>query len=159
MSGQPRDRHTGGGAVGQRYRLAERSAVHKVCRPVLRVERPVIAGAVGVVRVEVLEAEGVGVIRDQLVICRVIPHIQSRHLRGGEGGAVAPVLELVVIDVRHVPYVLVVFVIRSVIGIVDRDEGGRVLHVYQIVLVRAVVDGDEEGAPMYTVEPLRWVPS
>ena len=43
-------------------------------------------------------------------------------LGGGEGGAVAPVLQLVVVDVGHVPDVLVVLVVRGVVGVIDGDE-------------------------------------
>jgi hypothetical protein len=151
IPGQAGNGHTGGGTIRQRHGLTEGAAVHVICRTVLRIKGPVKAGAVGIVAVKVLEAQGIGIIRDQLVICHVIVQVQTGHLRGGEGGAVAPVLQLVVVDVGHVPDVLVVLVVRGVVGVIDGDEGRRVLDVYQIVFVRAVVDGDVIAAVVLVV--------
>lgn len=151
IAGQTRDGHTGGGAIRQRHGLAESAAVHVIGRSVLGVECPVEAGAVGIVAVKVLEAQGIGIIRDQLVICHVVVQIQTGHLGGGEGGAVAPVLQLVVVDVGHVPDVLVVLVVRGVVGVIDGNKGGGVLDVYQIILVCAVVDGDVIAAVVLVV--------
>ena len=151
IPGQAGNGHTGGGTIRQRHGLTEGTAVHIICRAVLGVEGPVEAGAVGIVAVKVLEAQGIGIIRDQLVICHVIVQIQTGHLGGGEGGAVAPVLQLVVVDVGHVPDVLVVLVVRGVVGVIDGNKGGGVLDVYQIILVCAVVDGNVIAAVVLVV--------
>ena len=98
MTGQAGDCHTSGGAVGQGHGLAECPAVYVSSRAVLGVEAAAIHGAVVVVSVKMLEAEGIGVIRHQLIINNVIAEIQASHLSGREGGAVAPVLEFIVID-------------------------------------------------------------
>ena len=151
IPGQAGNGHTGGGTIRQRHGLTEGTAVHIICRAVLGVEGPVEAGTVGIVAVKVLEAQGIGIIRDQLVICHVIVQIQTGHLGGGEGGAVAPVLQLVVVDVGHVPDVLVVLVVRGVVGVIDGNKGGGVLDVYQIILVCAVVDGNVIAAVVLVV--------
>ena len=151
IPGQAGNGHTGSGAAGQRHSLAEGTAVHVICRAVLGVKGPVEAGTVGIVAVKVLEAQGIRIIRDQLVICHVIVQVQAGHLGGGEGGAVAPVLQLVVVDVGHVPDVLVVLVVRGVVGVIDGNKGGGVLDVYQIILVCAVVDGDVIAAVVLVV--------
>ena len=124
---QAGDGHTCGGTIRQRHGLTEGTAVHVVGGAVLRVEGPVEAGTVGIVAVKVLEAQGIGIIRDQLIICHVIVQIQTGHLGGGEGGAVAPVLQLVVIDVGHV--------IILVCAVVDGDViAAVVLVVVQVIL-------------------------
>ena len=151
IPGQAGDSHTGGGSAGQRNGLAECPAVHIICRAVLGIEGPVEAGAVGVVAVEVLEAQGIRVIRDQLVVCHVIVQVQTGHFGGREGGAVAAVLQLVVIDVGHVPDVAVILVVRGIIGVIDGDKGGGILDVHQIVLVCAVVNGDVIAAVVLVV--------
>ena len=151
IAGQVRNRHTSGRAVGQGYRLAECAAVHVVGGAVLGVEGAVEARAVYVIAVEMLEAQSVGVICDQLVIRHVIPHVQSGDLSRCQIGAVAAVLELVVIDVGNVADVAVILVIRGVVGIIDGNEGRGVLDVYQIVFIRAVVDGDIIAAVVLVV--------
>ena len=78
-----------------------------------------------------LEAEGVRVIRHQLVVCRVVAQVQTGNLRGREGGAVATVLELVVINVGDIPGLLVI-IIGGIVGIIDSDEGGGILNVNQV---------------------------
>lgn len=107
---------------------------------VLRVEGAVITGAVGVVPVKVLEAQSVGIIRHQLVVVRFIADIQTGHLRGGQGRAVAAVLQLVIVNVGYVSDLLVVD-ISGVIGIVDGDEGRGILNIYKVIFVCTVVDG------------------
>ena len=88
-----------------------------------------------------LETESVRIIRDQDVVSNVISEIQPGHLAGGEVSAVSPVRQLEVIDVRHITHVAVV-IGGIVVVVVDRDEGGAVLYVDQVILIRAVVDGD-----------------
>ena len=88
-----------------------------------------------------LEAQRVGIIRHQLIVFDIIAEIHSGHLSRRQTGAVPPILQLVVVDVGHVPYLLVV-VYSCIVGIIDRDESRRILHVYQIVLICAVVYGD-----------------
>ena len=141
IPGQAGNRHASGGTVGQSHRLAECSTVHVVGGAVLGVEGAVEAGTVRVITVEMLEAQGVRVVCDQLVIRHVIPHVQSGDLSRCQIGAVAAVFELVVIDVGHIA-VLFVMIDGVVIGVVDCHESRRILHVYQIILVRAVVYGD-----------------
>ena len=141
VTGQARDLNAGGGPVGQRQRLAECAAVHVVCGTVFGVKGPVEAGAVRVIAVKVLEAQGIGVIRYQLVIDHVIAEDHSGHFVSAQGGAVAPVRQLVVIDVGYVT-VLFVMVDGIIIGVIDRHEGGRILHVHQVIFIRAVVYGD-----------------
>ena len=69
IPGQAGNGHTGSGAAGQRHGLAESAAVHVICGAVLRIKGSIKAGAVGIIAVKVLEAQGIGIIRDQLVIC------------------------------------------------------------------------------------------
>lgn len=140
--GETRDGHASGGAVGQGHRLAESAAVHIGGGAVLRVEGPVIGGAVAVVTVEVLETEGIRVVCDQLIIRHVISQIQTGDLGSREGGAVAPVLQLVVVDVGDVADVLIVLVIGGIVGIIDGNKSRRILDVYQVVFIRTVVDRD-----------------
>lgn len=141
VAGQVRDRHTGRGPSGQQHRLAKVSAIYVNRGPVLRVERPPIAGAVIVIPIEVLEAQRIGIICHQLIVCHIIPQIQTGHLGRRQAGAVPPVLQLIVVDVRHVPHLLII-VDGVVISVIDRNESRRILHVYQIVLIRAVVYRD-----------------
>lgn len=119
IPGQAGDRDTSGGTVGQSHRLAECSTVHVVGGAVLGVEGPVEAGTVRVIAVEMLEAQGVRVVCDQLVIRHVIPHVQSGDLGRCQIGAVAAVFELVVIDVGDVSDFAVILVVRGVVGIID----------------------------------------
>ena len=151
IPGQAGNRHASGGTVGQSHRLAECSTVHVVGGAVLGVEGAVEAGTVRVITVEMLEAQGVRVVCDQLVIRHVIPHVQSGDLSRCQIGAVAAVFELVVIDVGDVSDFAVILVVRGVIGVVDRDEGRRILDVYQIVFIRAIVDGDIIAAVVLVV--------
>ena len=150
IPGQAGNGHTGGGAAGQRHGLAECPAVHVICRAVLGIEGPVETGAVSVIAVKVLKAQGIRVIRDQLIIGHVIVQVQTGHFGGREGGAVAAVLQLVVVDVGHVPDFLIV-IVGGVISIVDGDEGWGVLDVYQIILVCTVVNGDIIAAVILVV--------
>ena len=99
VAGQIRDSYTRSGAIGQGDSFAERPTVYIGRGTVLEVGDPAIAGTVIVVAVEVLETEGVRVIRYQFVVCGVVAQVQTGNLRGRERGAVAAVLELVVIDV------------------------------------------------------------
>ena len=117
-------------------------AVHVSSGPVLGVETAAIHRAVVVVSVKMLETEGIGVIRHQLIIGNVIAEVQASHLSGRKGGAVAPVLKLIVIDVGNVSDFLFVIDICGIVGIIDCDEGGRILYVDQVVFICAVVDGD-----------------
>ena len=96
--------------------LAECSAVYIDRGTVLGVEGPATAGTVVVVAVEVLEAEGVRVIRYQFIICSVVTQIQTGDLRGRERGAVTAVLELVVADVGYVAgFLILTYIIFALI--------------------------------------------
>lgn len=88
-----------------------------------------------------LEAQGVGIVRYQLVIDHVIAEDHSGHFVSAQGGAVAPVRQLVVVDVGYVT-VLFIMVDGIIIGVIDRHEGRRILHVHQVIFIRAVVYGD-----------------
>ena len=70
-----------------------------------------------------LEARSIRVIRRQLIIGYIIAEIQSGHFGSGRTGSIAPVLQLVVIDIGHVSDRIAVVVICSIIGIIDGDEG------------------------------------
>ena len=96
--------------------LAECSAVYIDRGTVLGVEGLATAGTVVVVAVEVLEAEGVRVIRYQFIICSVVTQIQTGDLRGRERGAVTAVLELVVADVGYVAgFLILTYIIFALI--------------------------------------------
>ena len=123
VAGQVRDRHG-----RQLHRLAEGPAVYIGRGPVLRVVGPVKAGAVVVIAVEVLKTQRIGVVRHQLIVFDIIAEVQARHLGSGQGGTVATVLELVVVDVGDVAHLLVVDV-GGVVGVIHRHEGRGVLHV------------------------------
>ena len=142
MTGQAGDCHASGGAIGQRHSLAECPAVYVSSRAILGVEAAAIHRAVVVVSVKMLETEGIGVIRHQLIIGNVIAEVQASHLSGRKGGAVAPVLKFIVIDVGNVSDFLFVIDICGIVGIIDCDEGGRILYIDQVVFICAVVDGD-----------------
>ena len=107
----------------------------------MRVESPAIAGAVIVIAIEVLEAEGVRVIRYQFIVRGIVAQVQTGDLRSCERGAVAAVLKLVVINVGDIPGLLVI-IIGGIVGIVDGDEGRGILDVNQVIFVCAVVNGD-----------------
>ena len=107
------------GPGGQHHRLAKIPAVYVSSRPVLGVDRPPIAGAVVIISIKVLEAQRVGIIRHQLIVFDIIAEIHSGHLSRRQTGAVPPILQLVVVDVGHVPYMVVIDCV--IIGVVDRD--------------------------------------
>ena len=141
IAGQVRNRHASSGAGGQRHGLAEGPAVHIAVGAILRVEGTVVAGAVGVIAVKMLEAQGIRIVRHKLIIRNIVVDIQSADFDRGQGGAVAAILQLVVVDVGHVSDFFII-VNSVVVGIVDGDEGRRVLDIYQVVFVRAVVNGN-----------------
>jgi hypothetical protein len=116
----------------------------------LRVESPAIAGAVIVIAIEVLEAEGVRVIRYQFIVRGIVTQVQTGDLRSCERGTVAAVLELVVINVGDIPGLLVI-IIGGIVGIVDGDEGRGILDVNQVIFVCAVVNGDVVAAVVLVV--------
>ena len=122
VTGEIRDGHTSGGAIGQGNSLAECSAVYIGRGAVLRVKSPAITGAVVVVAIEVLEAEGVRVIRHQFVVCGVVAQVQTGDLRSCERGTVAAVLEFVIVDVGYVARLFII-IIGGIVGIIDGDEG------------------------------------
>ena len=142
VTGEIRDGHTSGRAIGQRDSLTECSAVYIGRGAVLRVESPAITGAVVVVAIEVLEAEGVWVICHQFIICGVVAQVQTGDLRSCERGAVAAVLELVVVDVGYIAGLLTIVVIRGIKSIIDGNKGRGILDIYQVVFVSAIVDRD-----------------
>ena len=115
----------------------------------MRIEAAAIDGAVVVIVVEMLEAECVRVVRDLDVIGYIIAEVQPGHLRSGEGGAVAPIFQLVVVDVGNIPDLFIVDGI--VVGVIDGDEGGRILYVNEVVFIRTVVDGDVIAAVVLVV--------
>ena len=141
VAGQIRDRYTSGGAGRELDGLAESTAVHILGRTVFRIERAVITGAVGIITIKVLEAQGIGIVRYKLVVGHIISQVQTGHFGSGQSGTVAAVLKLVIVDVGHIPHLLIID-IGGVIGIIDSDEGGRVLDVDQVILIRTVVDGN-----------------
>ncbi len=88
-----------------------------------------------------LEAKGIGIIRHQLVIGDIIAKIDPSDFGSGQSGTVPAVCQLVVIDIGDISNLLIIDIGR-VISVIDGNEGGRVLHVDQVILVRAVVNGD-----------------
>ena len=96
-----------------------------------------------------LEAERVRVVRDLDVIGYIIAEVQPGYLRSGEGGAVAPIFQLVVVDVGNIPDLFIVDGV--VVGVIDGDEGGRILYVNEVVFIRTVVDGDVIAAVVLVV--------
>ena len=97
-----------------------------------------------------LKAQRVGIVRHKLVVFDIIAEVHSGHFRSGQGGTVAAILELVVVDVGDVAHLLVVDV-GGVVGVIHRDKGGGILDINEVVLVRAVVDGDVIAAVVLVV--------
>ena len=88
-----------------------------------------------------LETQGIRIVRYKLVVGHIIPQIHSGHFGSGQGRTIATVLELIIVDVGHIPHLLIID-IGGIVGIVDGDEGGRILNINQVILVRTVVNGD-----------------
>ena len=140
IAGQVRNLNTGSGTGRKLHGLTEGPAVYIDVGPVLRVEGAVEAGTVSIVAVKVLEAERIWVIHHQVVVGGVIVDIQAADLNRRQGGTVAAILQFEVVDVGNVSDMLAV--INVVVDIVDGDKGWGVLDINQIVLIRAVINGD-----------------
>ena len=88
-----------------------------------------------------LEAQSIRIICYQLIIDYIIAEVHSGHFGRGQAGAVAAVLQLVVVDIGYVSDRITV-VIGGIVGVIDSDKGGGILDIYKIVFICTIVDGD-----------------
>ena len=97
-----------------------------------------------------LETQSVGVIRHQLIVFHIVAEVYPGYFCGGQSGAVAAIFQFVVVDVGHVSRLFII-IDGIVIGIIDRDKGRGILNIYEIIFVRAVVDGQIVAAVILIV--------
>ena len=90
-----------------------------------------------------LETERVGVIRHQLIVFHIVAEVYPGYFCGGQSGAVAAIFQFVVVDVGHVSRLFII-----IDGIV---KGRGILNIYEIIFVRAVVDGQIVAAVILIV--------